>query len=230
MSLPVGVAVFAAFVFCIVVHEVAHALVALWCGDSTARDLGRITLNPVPHIDPFMSILLPGVLLLSGLPPFGGAKPVPVNFANLRNPFRDMMYIALAGPVSNVLLAAVFALAMNVMPLVIEARPAFATNLALFLLFTIMLNVLLALFNMVPIPPLDGSRVLAYFLPREQAAWMYDYRAQTFGMVFIMVLVMLGGFRFLAPAMQWTVWLLADTLWLDETAEAVGRALLLRAR
>jgi Zn-dependent protease len=228
MTLEIKIAVFAAFVFCIVVHEVAHAVVALWCGDSTARDLGRITLNPIPHIDPFMSILLPGLLLISGLPPFGGAKPVPVNMLNLRHPFRDMMYVALAGPISNILLAILFALAMNVLPWVVESRPLFAENLARFLVSTIVLNLVLAIFNMVPIPPLDGSRVLAYLLPREQGAWIYDYRAQTFGMFFIMVLVMVDGLTFLGPAIQWTLGLLAETLWTDSTVFALIRVGIIR--
>jgi len=148
------------------IHEAAHAWVALRCGDTTARDLGRITLNPLPHIDPFMSILMPLMMLLStgGRFVFGGARPVPVNYYNLRNPLRDMALVAIAGPASNVLLAAVFFLSWKV---VVEKgelwRPENTGSIVL--LQAMQLNLLLAAFNMLPIPPLDGSRVMTWLLP-----------------------------------------------------------------
>src|SRR5262245_36662250 len=106
----IGLLVFLGFIFSIVVHECAHAIVASWCGDDTARLLGRITLNPVPHIDPFMSVIVPLMLLVAsrGQYAFGGAKPVPVNVLRLRHPRRDMMWVAIAGPISNLLLAVAF--------------------------------------------------------------------------------------------------------------------------
>jgi Zn-dependent protease len=156
------------------VHEAAHAWVAWKCGDSTAKDLGRITLNPLPHIDPFMTILLPGLLLLSsgGQSFFGGAKPVPVSFHRLRHPWRDMGIVALAGPLSNVVLAGLFLTAYhffvntgwyNGAAEYIGARQG--DLLPKVLLAATSFNILLTVFNLVPIPPLDGSRVMAYLLP-----------------------------------------------------------------
>jgi Zn-dependent protease len=147
----------------IVLHELAHGVVADRFGDSTPRLAGRLTLNPVKHADPFGTVILPGLLLLSrlfggGAPVFGYAKPMPVNTSTLRNPDRKMMLIALAGPVTNILLATVGALVFRMVG--IQAGP-----LTTFLLIWISLNVLLAVFNIMPIPPLDGSKVVAMFLP-----------------------------------------------------------------
>ncbi len=147
----------------IVLHELAHGIVADRFGDHTPRMMGRLTLNPVKHADPFGTLILPGLLLLPylfgrGGPVFGYAKPMPVNVSNLPNPDRKLMMIALAGPVTNILLATVGALLFRVVGF--EAGP-----LTSFLLIWITLNVLLAVFNIMPIPPLDGSKVLAMFLP-----------------------------------------------------------------
>ena len=162
--------------FSIVVHECAHGIMAYWCGDDTAYRMGRITLNPIPHIDPVMSILMPAILLYIGGPVFGGARPVPVVIHNLRNPRRDMIWVAWAGPMSNILLAVAFALAGNLLLLI---RPDSATiaadpegqwvrlyssllNVWMIVVFT---NLFLAGFNLLPIPPLDGSKILAGLLP-----------------------------------------------------------------
>lgn len=147
----------------IVLHELAHGVVADRMGDTTPRLMGRLTLNPVKHADPFGTLILPGLLLLPylfgrGGPVFGYAKPMPVNTANLRNPDRQMMTIALAGPVTNLLLAIAGALLLRVVGLE-------AGILTEFLGIWITLNVILAVFNIMPIPPLDGSKVLAMFLP-----------------------------------------------------------------
>ncbi len=147
------------------IHEAAHGWVALKCGDTTARDLGRITLNPVPHIDPFMTILLPAMLLFAtnGTIVFGGAKPVPVNFYNLRRPHRDMALVALAGPLSNFLLAAFFFLCWKVLLDYGVWESGVLGDQVLG--HAIYFNLLLAAFNLLPIPPLDGSRVMTWLLP-----------------------------------------------------------------
>lgn len=163
---PIGIAVaLALLVISLGIHEAAHAWVALKCGDTTARDLGRITLNPIPHIDPFMTVILPVLMVVSGSNFFfGGAKPVPVNYHNLRSPLRDMALVALAGPVSNFLLAAFFFLCEKLM---VEEFGLWheGTVGQLILGQAVYFNLLLAAFNLLPIPPLDGSRVMTWLLP-----------------------------------------------------------------
>ena len=181
------------------IHEAAHAWVAAKCGDTTARDMGRLTLNPIAHIDPFMTVILPLVLYLTSGFIFGGAKPVPVNAMRLRHPLRDMMFVALAGPVSNFLLAILFAVAFKAM-LYLGEMPINA--LAVRVMHAgVYLNLLLAAFNMLPIPPLDGSRVMAYLLP---GGLRDSYVAlERFGMVILIVLMMTRGLRaYLEAAMS----------------------------
>lgn len=145
------------------IHEAAHAWVAHLRGDSTARDMGRLTLNPVVHIDLFMTILLPAFLMMAGGPVFGGAKPVPVDYYRLRYPLRDMMLVALAGPISNFLLAVLFSIAWKALISVWGMDPeALAPRV---MEHSMIFNVILAIFNMIPVPPLDGSRVMAWLLP-----------------------------------------------------------------
>ncbi|MCA9002388.1 MAG: site-2 protease family protein, partial [Planctomycetes bacterium] len=147
------------------IHEAAHAYVAHLCGDDTAKQQGRLTLNPIDHIDPFMTILVPLMLFLgsNGSFVFGGARPVPVNAFNLRHPSRDMAWVALAGPVSNFILAIVFTVALKFL---IGYYPV--DSLMIRAIFSgISLNVFLALFNLIPIPPLDGSRIVMHFLPNS---------------------------------------------------------------
>jgi Zn-dependent protease len=191
---PTGIAlVIAVLVLSLGIHEAAHGWMAWKCGDPTARDLGRVTLNPFVHIDPFMTIVLPLVLFLSAGFIFGGAKPVPVAFHRLRNPMRDMALVAAAGPVANMLLAA-FLFLLNKL-LVTEFGIWDANTVGnLVLLHSVFLNVLLAAFNLVPIPPLDGSRIMAWLLPENLRAPYVQL--ERMGMILVLVAVFLiPGFR-----------------------------------
>jgi Zn-dependent protease len=163
----------------VILHEVAHGWVANKLGDPTARLMGRLTLNPISHIDPFGSILIPGLLIISQAPfLFGYAKPVPVNFRNLRNPKKDMVWVALAGAIVNLLLALGFSLFHR---LLLAAGPLWEwpflrlilQPLILMLRYGVVINVALAIFNLIPIPPLDGGRVMVGLLP-FRAAYQYS--------------------------------------------------------
>ncbi|MBI3232130.1 MAG: site-2 protease family protein [Candidatus Doudnabacteria bacterium] len=174
---------FIILIFSAIVHEVAHGLMAEKLGDSTARDQGRITLNPIPHIDPFGSIALPLLLLAVGSPiVFGAAKPVPVNFNNLRNPKSGMALVALAGPLSNFLLAILF---------VIPIRLGLTNSVSLpILLKGILINIILGTFNLIPIPPLDGSKILAALAPNE---WMHKILSlERYGYLLVLIFLMFG--------------------------------------
>lgn len=173
------------------IHEAAHAWVAWKRGDSTAKDLGRMTLNPVPHIDPVMTILLPVLFYMSAGVLFGGAKPVPVLAQRLKHPLRDMMLVALAGPVSNVLLAMVFFLAWKVCGQYLD----YGTDTVLMqsLMMGVYFNALLAVFNMIPIPPLDGSRVMTWLLPESMRAGYVSL--ERFGFMIILAMLYFGGLR-----------------------------------
>jgi len=181
-----GVVVLA--VLSITSHEAAHGFVADWLGDPTARERGRLTLNPIPHIDPLFTILLPLFLVLSGSGfIFGGAKPVPVDVARLRNPRRDWALVGAAGPALNVLLAVGLTAVLSAATF--TGLAGRSSGLAEMLVLGIFLNALLAVFNLIPIPPLDGSRVAQYFLSGEV---LVLYRQlERFGLLIIMALVFL---------------------------------------
>lgn len=151
---------FAIVFFSIVMHECAHAWVAFKFGDPTAKEAGRLTLNPLKHIDPFTTLFLPGLLLFLHLPPFGMAKPVPVNFARLRNPKKNMIWVGVSGPITNVTIAIILSLLVHVR--------IFSVNNDL-ILMGIFINLVLAVLNMIPIPPLDGSRLVMGLLPDKLA-------------------------------------------------------------
>ena len=150
------------------IHEAAHAWTAYRLGDPTAKMLGRISLNPLVHIDPIGTIVLPLIAAFSNLPIIGWAKPVPVDMRRLRNPRRDFMLVAAAGPASNLLQAIVVAVLFHVVPL--ESLDLFNLNWPNVFRRAADINILLALFNMVPVPPLDGGNVLAGLLPPSAAA------------------------------------------------------------
>ena len=172
-------------IIAITFHEAAHGFVAHQLGDDTAWRLGRVSLNPVRHIDPFGTILLPGMLLLLGAPVlFGYAKPVPVNFGALRRPRRDMMLVAAAGPATNIALAVIASLAFHILGyLPGTAAEWLADNLR----NALILNVMLAVFNLFPLPPLDGGRILVALLPKPAAIAVA--RLEPFGLLILIGLL-----------------------------------------
>lgn len=176
-------------IFAITLHEAAHGFVADRLGDPTARMLGRISLNPIRHIDPLGTVILPLLLLMTAGFAFGYAKPVPVNFRNLRKPRRDSVLVAAAGPAANILMAMVAALLIWVVPYLPEQA---ATWLGANCVNAIMINVILAVFNMIPLPPLDGGRVAVGLLPRALAYPLA--RVEPYGMMIVFGAVFLIPF------------------------------------
>jgi Zn-dependent protease len=176
---------FAIVIVALTIHEAAHAWTADQLGDPTARMLGRVSLNPLVHIDPIGTILLPLVAMVSGLPIIGWAKPVPVNISRLRHHRRDFMIVAAAGPISNFLQAVVIAAVYRLFydPTAVDLLPAV-------LKLGVQTNLLLAFFNLIPIPPLDGGNVLAGLVP-ESAARVIDQMRQ-FGFIALYALMLSG--------------------------------------
>ena len=196
-----GVLAVGALLVCIIPHEVAHGWVAWRLGDPTAKWAGRLSLNPIRHLDPIGSLLLPAVLLLLrrfvGFPiVFGWAKPVPINPNYFRDPWRGMLWVGLAGPATNFAMALAVAGFGRLMVALGFTNPWVLYFLAL----VVLLSLVLGLFNLIPVPPLDGSRVLAYFLPpryRYQLA-----RLEQVGMVIVLVLLMIGALELVFQGAQ----------------------------
>lgn len=191
-----------------VVHEYAHAWSAYKLGDPTAKNLGRMSLNPLRHIDFFGTIVLPivlTVLRVMGISPFfpiALAKPVPVNFFKLRNPKRDMMLVGMAGPAINIVLAVVFSIGLQF---------DFSQTVMEFLVVTVYINLILAIFNMVPIPPLDGSRLVMGLLPTRLAV-PYS-RLEPYGILIVFALLPLGLFhRIVLPVVDACAGILGVTI------------------
>ena len=188
-------------IFSIVVHEVAHGWVALKQGDQTALMLGRLTFNPIPHVDPIGSLLVPALLALSGWPfLLGWARPVPVNPRNFRNYKKGDILVSLAGVAANLVLAFIFAFLLVGMRWLQRGLPAqddWWAPMASMFQYGVIINLVLLVFNLVPIPPLDGSHVFYYLLPPDLGA---RYRALgMYGMFIVLGFLMIGGFRLLIP-------------------------------
>lgn len=171
-------------------HEAAHAWMADKKGDATARLMGRLTFNPLKHIDPIGTILVPAVMILTTGFAFGWAKPVPVDARNLKNPKKDMMWVALAGPVSNFIMAVLWAVMLNISVLFIDSRSSISLFFLLMPVAGITINVILGVLNLLPIPPLDGGRIMNGLLPH--AASIQYSKIEPYGF-FIIIALMLSG-------------------------------------
>jgi Zn-dependent protease len=183
---------FGCLVAAVILHEISHGVVALWFGDDTAKQAGRLTLNPIPHIDPFGSIILPAMGAITGLPIIGFAKPVPVTPARLRNPRRDILFVSLAGPFTNFLLMAIAAVVTRSL---LRGGGFLGTGIGsdspdlavqIFFAFAVV-NLFLGLFNLLPIPPLDGSAMVERALPARWLPGWHRFRPYGFLLLFVLV-------------------------------------------
>lgn len=185
VSLPVLIGSIPIFIFAVIIHEVAHGWAAYRLGDPTAKYLGRLTLNPIPHIDPIGTVVLPILLMIMNSPVvFGWAKPVPINFLGLRNPKRDIIYVGLAGPLANIIFAFILAALFRLFPFM------HSPMLAGIVFSSIVVNLFLAAFNLIPLPPLDGSRILFGLLPARLAVRYMSI--EKYGFIILFILIWLG--------------------------------------
>ncbi|MGQ0443425.1 MAG: site-2 protease family protein [Methylophilaceae bacterium] len=199
LTLVQKIAVYALpIIFAITVHEASHGYAAKHFGDLTAEKLGRITLNPIKHIDPFGTILLPALTVMLGGILFGWAKPVPVNFANLRNPKQDMLWVAAAGPASNLVMAIFWAVMLSYSKSVPESAAYFLSEMSW---AGITINLVLLVLNLLPMPPLDGGRIAVSLLPINLAnKLMYVER---YGFVILIILMFMGVLeKIISPIIQ----------------------------
>jgi len=219
--IDIGTAViqFAVLLFSLSLHEASHAWMADYFGDYTARYLGRVTLNPLAHIDPIGTVLFPILQFFTNFPLIGWAKPVPVNAAHLGNPRRDQIFISLAGPGSNLLAGGVSFVLLVALKLVSPQASGFLINMIVnmsvphqrsllapilgILLFSLIINLALALFNFIPIPPLDGHWMLYGLLPYNAAKVLE--RVSSYGFILLYALLFLGIFRFIFIPVQWVL-------------------------
>ncbi|WP_305098281.1 site-2 protease family protein [Croceibacterium aestuarii] len=220
-TLFTALALIPALVFAIVFHEVAHGWTALALGDPTAREQRRLSLNPLRHVDPFGTLILPGMLALSGAPVFGWAKPVPVNKYRLDNPRYGMMAVAAAGPGTNLILAALAAILIGIvipggsyldmspsgLPMIMSADQA-PNLVGSSLLFFVLINVFLAIFNLLPIPPFDGSHIVEGLLP-PKLAQAYG-KLRPYGFLLFFGLIALSWFAPQLGVLQNTIWPIAE--------------------
>jgi Zn-dependent protease len=195
---------FLAIIPSIVLHEVSHGYVANYFGDPTAKENGRLTLNPIAHIDPIGTILLPAILVFSGLPPIGYAKPVPVNISRLRNPRTQALYVSLAGPFVNI--------ALSALGVAITEFAWHVANSQALITFGVdfgIINLFLAIFNLLPIPPLDGSAIIERFIPRHRLGGYYQFRAKALpivmGLFILNALVFHVGYNGLNDLENWWI-------------------------
>lgn len=188
--------------FSIILHEIAHGYTAFRLGDPTAKSLGRLTLNPIKHVSLVGSILIPGMLLLTHSPfLFGWAKPVPVDPRNFKSPVRGMALVAIAGPLTNFSIAVVFAILLRLVPNAGLTTEIFQMIIAM--------NLVLGMFNLVPVPPLDGSRILVAFLPKPLAK-LYN-KLERVGLIVVAILLALGLFSFVEIPIAWVFQKLVGT-------------------
>jgi Zn-dependent protease len=196
--LSIAVSLFV-ILFAITIHEASHGWAANKLGDPTAKALGRVTLNPIAHIDLFGTVLVPILLVVMGAPAFGWAKPVPVNPYNLKNPRRDNLWISFAGPAANLTVSfaflSLFLILKSLVPGIFRLQ-----GLVLILYYMVLLNAFLAVFNLIPIPPLDGSGILSGLLSR-QAAEKYD-RIRPYGFFILLLLIYANVLSFIITPIQ----------------------------
>ena len=187
------------FLLSIIIHEVSHGAMADYLGDPTAKNEGRLTLNPIKHLDPIGSILVPLILIISRVGIiFGWAKPVPVNPFNLRDKVYGQAKVAIAGPLANILVALIFGMVLRFLPFLFSAR--IGENLIIIFSYIVWINLLLAIFNLLPIPPLDGSHILFTFLPKQfdnLKTFLIQYQ------LFILLFFIFFCFGLVIPLINW---------------------------